>query len=130
MKSSASEATPANELNQTDKIIIQSLAKLDETALGISTGVLFGLCIFLATNILLFKGGDKIGANLALLSQYFVGYEVTFSGSLIGLAYGFFSGFILGWLIAFLRNTAFKIYLHIIKLKSRVLAVKDFIDNP
>ena len=111
-------------------MIVAALAKLDGIALGISLGLLLGLVIFLATNILLFKGGDQIGPNLALLGQYFIGYEVTFRGSLIGLIYGLFLGFILGWLIAFLRNIAVTVYIHILKVKGSMSAVNDYIDNP
>jgi hypothetical protein len=113
-----------------DKLIVKSLAKLNSVALGIAVGTLLALIIFLATNVLIFKGGDVIGPNLALLSQYFIGYKVTFVGSLIGLLYGFVSGFILGWLIAFLRNSFVALYLLSLKLKNNVSAVNDFIDHP
>lgn len=116
--------------SEADRLIIQSLAKLDKTALGISVGAVFGVAIFFATNVLIFKGGDVIGPNLSLLGHYFIGYDVTFSGSLIGLVYGFISGFVLGWLIAFLRNSVFTIYLHVLRLKSNLTAANDFIDNP
>ena len=125
-KKTASDA----DLDPLDNLIVESLAKLDGLALGISMGTLFALAIFLATNLLIFKGGDQIGPNLALLNQYFIGYEVTFGGSLIGLAYGFVSGFIIGWLIAFLRNTVVRVYLHLLKLRASVSAVNDYIDNP
>jgi cell shape-determining protein MreD len=121
---------PLESADGADKLIIQSLAKLDALALGIAVGTLCGLVIFLATNVLIFKGGEEIGPNLALLSQYFVGYEVTETGSLIGLIYGFIFGFITGSLIAFLRNAVVGVYLHLLKLKSRISAVNDFIDNP
>lgn len=130
MKSLTPETQLAAESSNADELIIQSLAKLDQTALGISIGILFGAVIFLATNILVIKGGEQIGPNLFLLSQYFIGYEVTFYGSLIGAVYGFMSGFVLGWLIAFLRNAVTRIYLFIVKLKGSVMAVNDFIDNP
>lgn len=127
-------ATPKtnNEVNldTTEKLIVQSLARLDGIALGISLGTLFGLAIFFATNILIIKGGEVVGPNLALLNQYFIGYEISFAGSLIGLLYGFVSGFILGWLIAFLRNLIVTLYLHILKVKSSMSAVNDYIDNP
>lgn len=113
-----------------DQLIVQSLAKLDGIALGVALGILFGMIIFLATNMLIFKGGDVIGPNLSLLSQYFVGYEVTFLGSLIGLFYGVVSGLILGVLIAGLRNLAVKIYMMALKLKGSLSAVNDYIDNP
>lgn len=113
-----------------DAIIINSFAKLDSMAMGISLGTLFALVIFLATNLLVIKGGDKIGPNLALLNQYFVGYDVSFGGSLIGLVYGFLTGLILGFLIAFLRNSIVRVYLHLLKLKGSMSAINDYIDNP
>jgi hypothetical protein len=125
IKPALSEA-PASE----DIVIIQALAKLDGVALGVAVGTLFGLVIFAATLALVIKGGDVVGPNLGLLSQYFIGYEVTLPGSLIGFVYGFGSGFILGWLIAFLRNGVIGIYLHLLKLKSSVNAVNDFLDHP
>ena len=118
------------DLDPLDNLIVESLAKLDGLALGISMGTLFGLVMFLATNILILKGGNEIGPNLALLNQYFIGYDVSFGGSLIGLIYGLVSGFILGFLIAFLRNTVLTVYLYLLKLKASVSAVNDYIDNP
>jgi hypothetical protein len=119
-----------SEPNTADELIIQSLAKLDSVALGISIGTLFGLAIFVATIILIIKGGDLVGPNLSLLSQYFIGYEVTPIGSLIGLFYGFVSGFLLGWFSSILRNLIVTIYLNVFKLKGKMSAVNDFIDNP
>lgn len=113
-----------------DTLIIQSLAKLDALAFGISLGVLFGLIIFVATNFLVLKGGAEIGPNLALLSHYFIGYEVTPFGSLSGFVYGFLGGFVIGSLIAVLRNFIVAAYVFILKLKGSMSAVNDFIDNP
>ena len=113
-----------------DELIVKSLARLDVIALGISLGTLFAVAIFLATIILVFKGGNEVGPNLALLSQYFIGYDVTFGGSLIGSVYGFMSGMILGFLIAVLRNTVINVYLRLIKLKGSMSAINDYIDNP
>ena len=113
-----------------EKIILQSLAKLDGTALGIALGSLLGLVIFVATNFLVLKGGDVIGPNLALLSQFFPGYEVSFMGSLVGFVYGLISGFVVGWLTALLRNSIVSFYIHVLKVRSRMSAVGDYIDNP
>lgn len=128
---------PSNESNYeprprgaADELIIQSLAKLDAIAFGVSIGTVLGFGIFLATNVLVWKGGDVIGPTLGLLDQYFIGYEVTPIGSLIGFAWGFASGFALGWIGAGLRNIIVSIYLNIFKLRGRMTAVRDFIDNP
>ena len=120
----------AHNPDPTEEIIIQSLAKLDGKALGIAIGLLFGLVVFAATNFLILKGGDDPGPRLALLGQFFIGYEVSFTGSLIGMVYGIISGFIIGWLIAMIRNLVVTIYMHIIRLKGSMSAVNDYIDNP
>lgn len=130
MKVNKSTTREGLKLDATDRLIVQALAKLDGIALGISLGTVFGAVIFLATVVLIFKGGDVIGPNLSLLSQYFFGYEVSYRGSLIGLAYGFVSGFVLGWLIALLRNGVISTYLQILKVKRNMSAVGDYIDHP
>lgn len=130
MESTNSDLAEEIYSDETDKLIVESLAKIDGLALGVSLGTLFGLGIFLATNILILKGGDVVGPNLALLSQYFVGFEVSLKGSVIGLIYGLIAGFTTGWLIAFLRNIVVTIYVHLLRLKGSVSAVNDYIDNP
>lgn len=84
---------------------------LNAKILGLVLGLLLGLIIFIATNWLLIKGGENVGAHLRLLSQYFIGYRVSFIGSFIGFAYGFavgmFSGALIGWIynrIVIFRN--------------------------
>jgi hypothetical protein len=111
-------------------LLIKSFARLNKTALGTAIGVLFGLFLFAATLILVAKGGDKIGPNLGLLSQFFKGYTVTLSGSFVGLFYGFVTGFALGWTVAFLRNLLVWVYLQSIRLKARLSALEEFIDEP
>ena len=71
---------------------------------GVALGVLVGLGLFVATNWLILKGGENVGPHLALLGQFFIGYKVTFLGSVIGLGYGFVSGFVVGFMIAVLHN--------------------------
>ena len=84
--------------------LARAFPKIDRLAFGLSIGTLAGILVFLATIALVFKGGDVVGPNLQLLSQYFPGYSVTAAGSLLGLAYGFVTGFLGGWSFAFLRN--------------------------
>jgi hypothetical protein len=50
------------------------------------------------------KGGRVVGPHLSLLRQFFVGYEVTFVGSLIGFAYAFACGFVAGYLVSLVYN--------------------------
>jgi hypothetical protein len=72
---------------------------------GLATGLVAGLALFLATNWLVLKGGTVVGPHLALLGQFFIGYRVTFIGSLVGFAYAFAGGYILGYGVARVYNT-------------------------
>jgi hypothetical protein len=85
--------------------------KLDRLAFGISVGFTSSLLLFLATLILVLRGGEVVGPNLARLDQYFPGYSVTAAGSIVGLGYGGLAGFVAGWLFAFLRNAVVVLYL-------------------
>jgi hypothetical protein len=77
---------------------------LNAKVVGLTLGMIFGLGVFVATNWLVIKGGERVGIHLILLSQYFIGYKVTFLGSLIGAAYGFALGTICGALIGSIYN--------------------------
>jgi hypothetical protein len=78
---------------------------LHAKAVGLGLGLFFGLVIFVATNWLVLKGGEPTGPHLALLGQYFIGYRVSFFGSLIGFAYGFALGTLSGALLSWIYNT-------------------------
>jgi len=77
---------------------------LNAKVLGLTLGVICGLGVFVATNWLVIKGGERVGPHLILLSQYFIGYKVTFLGSFIGAAYGFALGTICGALMGWIYN--------------------------
>jgi hypothetical protein len=81
-----------------------ALLRLNARAWGIATGLLFGVGLFLATNILVIKGGENIGQHLRLLRVFFPGYSVSFLGSLIGVVYAFVVGYAVGRLIGAVYN--------------------------
>ena len=87
--------------DETEKLV-GNVLRLNAKVLALVLGLLFGTAIFSATNWLLIKDGDPVGPHLQLLSQYFIGYSVSFMGSLVGFAYGALlggaSGFLLGWI--------------------------------
>jgi hypothetical protein len=72
--------------------------------LGITLGILCGFGLFLATMILVIKGGPDPGAHLKLLAQFFYGYKITIGGSLLGGVYGFIVGYVAGGIIAVIYN--------------------------
>jgi hypothetical protein len=87
-----------------EQVVLARLLRLNAMIHGIVFGLVLGLGVFLATLWLVLKGGEVVGPNLSLLGQFFIGYEVTFLGSLIGFGYGFLTGFLIGYLVASLYN--------------------------
>jgi hypothetical protein len=102
-------------------------APVDKRAFGVAVGTVTGLGIFAVTAVDLLRGSPWRG--LRLLSQYFVGYTVTWEGALIGLLWGFAVGFCAGWFVAFTRNLALAISLFIIRTRAELNTTRDFLDH-
>lgn len=84
--------------------VLTRLLRLNAVLTGVVTGILVGLAIFVATNWLILKGGPVVGPHLALLGQFFIGYRISFVGSLIGFGYGLVCGFAGGFAAAWIHN--------------------------
>ncbi len=91
--------------------LLRAVAILNAKMLGLILGIVLGLVIFIATNWLVLKGpqlspsGEYVmGPHLELLSQFFIGYKVSFLGSVIGFIYGFAVGTIGGAMIGWIYN--------------------------
>jgi hypothetical protein len=80
--------------------------RIDPVALGFSVGTTAGVLLFAATLFMVMKDGGIAGPNLALLSNFLLGFTVTFQGAVIGFLDLFILGFFLGSIIAYLRNVA------------------------
>lgn len=87
-----------------ERLIEARLLRVNALSFGIVTGLVGGLALFVATNWLVLKGGDHVGPHLSLLGQFFIGYRVTFVGSLVGFAYAFVSCLALGYAGARIYN--------------------------
>jgi len=79
--------------------------KLNKRAFGLSFGILWGLSVFIATMLVIMRGG---GDTMILLRRFYWGYDINFGGAVLGLIYGFVHGFIFGWLLGWLYNLAGK----------------------
>ena len=74
----------------------------DPIRLGIASGILSGIYLFMLT---LFAMATGIGvSHLLLLENTFPGYSISVAGSLLGLAYGFVCGGVAGFLLAWVYN--------------------------
>ncbi|MGH7898632.1 MAG: hypothetical protein ACREQQ_11810 [Candidatus Binatia bacterium] len=87
-----------------EREVIHAIAQLHGGVLAMVGGMIGGTVIFLMTAWLLVKGGPRVGAHLQLLSHYFYGYSVTWTGSFIGALYGAIGGAIVGWCIGTIYN--------------------------
>jgi hypothetical protein len=100
--------------------------KIDGTALGSAVGAVAGLLVWLATVVLLLRGGDVVGPRLALLAQYFPGYTVSWVGSLVGLAYASVIGFLAGWYFALIRNGALFLFMAMALRRAQLRLLRRF----
>jgi hypothetical protein len=87
-----------------EALVLVRVVRLNAAVAGVVAGLLAGLALFVATNWLILKGGPVVGPHLALLGQYFIGYRVTFVGSLIGFVWAFAVGFVVGAAVVAIYN--------------------------
>ena len=90
--------------DETEQEMQTTMLRLNARAWGIAFGLLLGVGIFIATNILVLKGGPRVGQHLSLLRVFLPGYKVTFLGSIIGFVYFFVFGYALGRLVGTVYN--------------------------
>jgi protoporphyrinogen oxidase len=115
-------------MNAVKEALNQAFPKLDRLAFGLSIGAVCGALLFLATLVLAIRGGSIVGPNLELLANYFPGYDVTLSGGFLGLAYGFFAGFVAGWGFAFLRNAAVFLYMALLHRRAEHRLLRELLE--
>jgi hypothetical protein len=87
-----------------DPQLQNTLLRMNARAWGIAFGLALGLGLFVATNVLVLRGGPEVGPHLSLLGVFLPGYRVTFVGSLVGFVYFFVIGYGLGRLIGEVYN--------------------------
>lgn len=101
----ASDTQPDSSLTPGERQTLEhALVRLNEHAWGIALGLLCGLGLFLATSVLVIRGGPIVGPHLALLGMYLPGYHVTWGGAVLGLFYGSVLGYAVGWTVGAIYN--------------------------
>jgi hypothetical protein len=82
----------------------RATARIHAGVLAVVCAMIGGAGLFAMTVWLLLKGGVMVGSHLQLLGNYFIGYSVTWPGSLVGLFYGALFGGVIGWAIGRIYN--------------------------
>ena len=83
-----------------ERLLDEAFARYHPRALGVALGAVAAAGLFLASAVLLVRGGDPVGANLSLLGNYLLGFEVTWPGALLGAAEAGAGGYLLGEVLA------------------------------
>jgi hypothetical protein len=105
-----------------------AFAPVHKRALGVAVGSVLGLMIFAVTvfHVVL---RPVAAPDIGLLAQYFYGYEVSWRGAVIGLFWGFATGFVMGWFVAFVRNFVIATRIFTLKAKAELVRTADFLDH-
>jgi len=90
--------------SEEQRVVTRLVLEAHEQSWGVAVGLLLGLGLLIATNVLVLKGGDPVGPHLSLLSVYLPGYRVTVLGSLIGFVYAFVIGYGIGRTVVAIYN--------------------------
>ena len=97
--------TATSEIEKLEQELIQTaIVRLRSRVMAMVFGMISGTGLFVATIWLLVRRGHDVGRHLKLLSNYFPGYSVTWSGAFIGFFYGALVGTIIGWSVAWVYN--------------------------
>jgi len=103
----------------TDKaILMAAFARFDPVALAVALGSVFALLLYIATAALLLQGGEVVGPHLALIGIYLPGYDVSWTGGLIGACYFWVIGAVMGAVIAMLWNLTHYLYIAVVLVRA------------
>ncbi len=86
------------------ELIRAAIVRLRARMMALVFGMVGGVGLLVATLWLVIRGGPTVGQHLGLLANYFPGYEVTWTGGLVGFCYGALTGAVIGWSIASIYN--------------------------
>ena len=129
MNTTSRSRMPAAALRSDDPPeLLLAFAPLHKRAFGVGVGLAAAIVGFGITAIPLVRGlADHSG--IALLSQLFPAYTVTWSGAFIGAFWSGVMGFVAGWFTAFCRNLALALSLVVLRARTELAATRDFLDH-
>ncbi len=122
--SDSDEAAPES----TERELTLAFAPLHKRAFGVAVGTAAGLSLFVATLVYSIREPTE-GVGLWLLIQYFKGYSISFVGAVVGLGWGFATGFVAGWFFAFCRNLVLAVSVFLVRAKAELSETRDFLDH-
>jgi hypothetical protein len=101
--------------------------RVHKSALGVAFGIIVGGALFAITAF--HVALNVRGLPLGLLSNYFQGYDVTWPGAFIGLAWGLTIGFVAGWLLGFVHNFTVGLWILLVVAREDLRRTGNFLDH-
>ncbi len=117
--------------NQNDALTDEldlAFTPIHKRCLGVAVGAVLGTAVFAITLLHMQRSPDEV-YPLVLLQQFFIGYSVSLTGALIGLVWGLWVGFVLGWCFAFLRNLTLTLTGIVFRAKAELAQSHGFLDH-
>jgi hypothetical protein len=108
--------------------LLLAFAPLHKAAFGAAIGAACALLLLGLTALTVLRGTQE-QFNIELLSVFFRGYSLSFSGALIGAVWAGFMGFVFGWFFAFCRNLVVAVSLFVIRTRAELARTRDFLDH-
>jgi hypothetical protein len=109
-----------------DSLLTNAFAPVHKLALGLAFGLTAGMMVAGLTILHLTVLGPR-GPHIGLLSQYFYGYDVSWSGAAIGFFWAFVMAFVAGWFLGFLKNLTTALWMFRIRAKAELS--QPFLDH-
>lgn len=101
---------------------------LHKLATGVAVGTAAALLVVaLTVDAIVRPPGSRL--PMELLSAYFSGYSVSWSGVAIGAWWAWFTGFVAGWFLAFVRNFALACQIVLVRTRANLAQTRDFLDH-
>jgi hypothetical protein len=83
-------------LDKEELKVLDAAIRLNTIIMAVTLGLLAGGLLWISTAILLLRSDGEVGKHLSLLSVFFPGYSVSWSGALIGMLWSFTYGALAG----------------------------------
>jgi hypothetical protein len=95
-------------------------------ALGAAVGLTAGVALCLLTVVEVLLDSEM---PLGLLSWYLIGYHPTWSGALVGLAWGTVIGFAAGWLLGTVHNATIGAWVLVLRARTDLSRTRNVLDQ-
>lgn len=116
------------DVDPVERALRRAFAPYHKRVLGIASGTVAAVMVF-AVTVFHVVAAPSRALNLALLAQYFYGYDVTWRGAFVGAWWAFVAAFVAGWFAAFVYNLVLATKLFFLRSKADLSRVTDFLDH-